>query len=339
VSGNVGHEHDRTLEDTDEQRRTAGVIARDFCAKVDKSLLKNRSGDKNLAKIRILIRKRVINESFAVIGHAANLVQVLGYRRRLDPKLTRCAQESATRSDLGTYRLTARHSQNTLDRRTIRWMALGIVLSQPFANRHAGDCWRRGGEGAGIGRVDLERLSSDVIGKISEDPRLPGEDGNDVSPGHIGEQRENLTSDPVAYERWIGVGRIHHRIESLCETHRLGFRAAQAEDRVTPTRADAGESVGSRPAHEIHEHRLSKVLGSVTKCRGGTEHCVTRRTSACLEVGTRSDRQRFGSEPRAITRSGSGNYVCFGFRTGTDSVIDVDGRDITTRRDREHKKG
>ncbi len=104
---------------------------------------------------------------------------------------------------------------------------------------------------------------------------------------------------------------------------------------MTPTGPDRTEARGSGPSQQAEQQGLGLVVSGVAGQCVGAECCLTDRTGSCFEVGSVIDvdvRQVERHAEMGSDRSGGVGVVVSGV---AQPVVDVNGRDVAFRSDRE----
>lgn len=108
-----------------------------------------------------------------------------------------------------------------------------------------------------------------IIG--AEQVGRPHEERRDVAPGHVGNQRHQFVSDPVAPETGVGVGGIRDRLERQCSTQRVRLGAPEMQQRSTMIWFHRRQTGCARAAEESEQHGLGLVICGVTGQRVGAD--------------------------------------------------------------------
>ena len=69
MAGQVGHEHDRTLEHAHEERRSTGVVAGDLGAQLGETAVEIILGDHDVTEHRIVVGSGERCGCFGRVGH------------------------------------------------------------------------------------------------------------------------------------------------------------------------------------------------------------------------------------------------------------------------------
>ena len=186
-----------------------------------------------------------------------------------------------------------------------------------------------------VGRVDAggEFVEELVVG--TQQVGGASEQHGHVALGDVVEQGEHLVADPVAAEAWVVVARVLGDDQAEPCAQRSGLGTSQRQDRVAPARPDRAETCRAGASQQREEQRLCLVVGGVARHRVGTERGSTGGPSAGLEVRSGDDldtgHPEVGAEMLGDRRCDVGVVVgrC------PQAVVDVDGGDVTPRRDGE----
>ena len=115
----------------------------------------------------------------------------------------------------------------------------------------------------GIGRVEGGGELSQKIGVIGHQPRLTGENRDDVAAGELAERGQQLMANAVAQIDRVGVAGVFHRAQTELCAQGMGLGPAQPQNRVPRSGAHRRKAVGGRAAEEIEEDGLGLVVGGV----------------------------------------------------------------------------
>ena len=188
--------------------------------------------------------------------------------------------------------LAAGHGEHPLDRRQRR---AGSRRGRPASGARRGGRARaapRRGPGRRSGRWPPARPSSElgVVARARSAVRTSS--GDDVAPGDVVHQREQLVADPVAHEaggrRWTG---RRPAPSPSVGAQRRGLGPAQGEQRPGRCRAHRRQPVEPGAAQQVDQHRLGLVVGGVAG---------ERRRRAARPAGRRGPGPR-GSGPAATS--------------------------------------
>ncbi len=221
-------------------------------------------------------------------------------------------------------RLRPRDGQHPFDGRSLGRM----VAAQPQADGASPERDRRGGEDAGVGRVELARECIEQIRVVAQQVRLAAEEVGDVALGDRVEHGKQVVPDAVAAESTIGIRLVVDGLEPELRAQLVCLGAAQRQQRSSVA-SHGGQAVGAGAAQEVEEHRLGLIVGGVPG-----EHIRGKRLVACgpspsLEVGAgwhlHPDRMESGSPLRGDV----GHHHAVLGRAGPQAVVDVDRADLT----------
>ncbi len=108
--------------------------------------------------------------------------------------------------------------------------------------------------------------------------------GDQVTVGDVGEQRQQLVADAVSSEPRVGVGRVGDGSQLEGDTQCVRVSTAERKDRVRGAGADGGEPARTASAEQSQQCGLGLVVGGVTEECIGPEEAVALVACSGLEV-------------------------------------------------------
>jgi hypothetical protein len=207
--------------------------------------------------------------------------------------------------------------------------------AQPGPHGGAGEGDRGRRQGPGVGDVDLGGQGGDQVGVVGEQRGLAGQDGDDVAPGHVVQQGQDLVADPVAEEAGVVVARVLDRSQPLGGAEGPGLGAPQGEDRVPGAGAQRPQAGGPRPPQQVEQDRLGPVVERVAGAGVGPEDGPPGGPGPGLQVRPVLHGDPRGPEPRPAALGRGGHDGGLGGGSRPEPVVDVHRRHLAPRRARQ----
>ena len=229
-------------------------------------------------------------------------------------------------ADISGHGVAPRYGEDPFDRGPIRRMLTG----QPTPDGSPGKGCRRRRESPGVGRVKCGGKAGQQVGVVGQEGALPGEHAGDVALCHIVKKGKHFVPDPVAAERWLGIGGILERDECNRRAQCPGLDSPQVEQRMGwGWAAQRRQPVEPRPADQVEQHRLGPVIRGVAGRNVSGKDAVAGRSRPRLKVGARVDahRERLERGPESDRRSPHERRLVGA--SWPQTVIDVKRRDAT----------
>jgi hypothetical protein len=202
-------------------------------------------------------------------------------------------------------------------------MGVGDSRPEPFAHGYSGHDNVRAGHGSRISDIKPDRSVSEMIGNISEELPLANENRNHISMCQARQQRKKFVANAVAQECRVTVGRVMERFDAGERADRLGVVPAQFNNGMARARTDTCESIGTCSAQQIHEHRLSPIIGGMPKRGIRSEDFETSGTCPSLKVCAGRNMHCFGPESRPESVRHGTNQRCFAIRPRPQAMINM----------------
>ena len=237
-------------------------------------------------------------------------------------------------------RLTPRHGEYTLDRRSIGRMIGG----EPRSDRASGHGQWRSRDRAGIGRIERsgEGVEQGIV--IGDEVGLAAEDLDDVTAGDIDQKWQDLMTNSIAKEANVGVGRILERCPAEFVTNCSCLVSSNVKEwmkhstRRSTGQIHADETARARTPHEVDDDGFGPIICSVTGQNVGGKSRISSFAGAGLDVRSGIDRDPSRFERRTDTSSALGHQIGLVLRPGSKTVIDVNCRDLESVSDRQSQE-